>query len=90
MVRKLAVAVGLIAIAIIAGFCAGAALLLVMIAVLPPFRPEDDDTLREFVPVALAYLTWAVTTLVVLIAAWRRHPFRAGSAGSCTSARPSR
>jgi hypothetical protein len=40
--------------------------------VVPPFRREDDDTLREFVPVALTYSTWAATTLVVAVVGWRR------------------
>ncbi len=70
--RKLLLVLGLLAFAVFVGFCAGWGLLLVMNAVLPPFRPEDDDTLREFIPVALAYLTMAVTTLLVLVAGWRR------------------
>jgi hypothetical protein len=44
---------------------------LILYAVLPPFRPEDDDTLREFGPAALAYLVWAATTVVVVLAGWR-------------------
>jgi len=40
-------------------------------AVLPPFQPSDGDTLREFIPVALAYLTWGATTLVILVLGWR-------------------
>jgi hypothetical protein len=39
---------------------------------LPPFRPEDDETLRELVPAALAYGTWAVSATVLSIVAWRR------------------
>lgn len=65
-------ALGLLAFAVFVGFCAGWGLLLVMNAILPPFRPEDDDTLRERIPVALTYLTWAATTLVVLVAGWRQ------------------
>ena len=41
-------------------------------AILPPFRyPADDDTLRELVPVAIAYATWSLTSLVGAILAWR-------------------
>jgi len=41
-------------------------------AILPPFRyPADDDTLREFVPVVIAYATWGLTSLVGAILAWR-------------------
>lgn len=36
-------------------------------AILPPFQTADDDTLRERVPVAFAYLAWGVTTLVVML-----------------------
>lgn len=42
-------------------------------AVLPPFVEEiDDDSAREFVPVALACAMWAVTTGAVLVLALRR------------------
>lgn len=40
-------------------------------AILPPFQMADDDTLRERIPVALAYLAWGVTTLVVMLLGWR-------------------
>jgi len=70
--RKPILALGLLAFAVFVGLCTGWGLLLVMNAVLPPFRPEDGDTLREFIPVALAYLTMAATTLLVLVAGWRR------------------
>lgn len=43
-----------------------------------PFRPRDDDTLREFIPVAIALLAGAVTATLIfvlgrraLIARWR-------------------
>jgi ABC-type antimicrobial peptide transport system permease subunit len=65
-------AVGLVAIAGVLGFLAGWGLLYLMIAVLPPFRPEDDDTLREIVPVGLTYLTWALTSSVVFVVGLRR------------------
>ncbi len=70
--RKLILALGLLAFAVFVGFCAGWGLFLVMNAILPSFRPEDDDTLRERIPVALTYLTWAATTLVVLAVGWRQ------------------
>jgi membrane associated rhomboid family serine protease len=40
-------------------------------AVLPPFRREDDGTLREFVPAAIAYVTWGLTSVVGAVLAWR-------------------
>ncbi len=64
--------IGLLALALFVGFCVGWGLLLTMNAFLPPFRPEDDDTLRERIPVAATYATWALTTLLVLVAGWRR------------------
>jgi hypothetical protein len=55
------------------------AVITVLGVVLPPFREEfDDDTMREFVPVALVYLTWAITTVAALLLALRRF-LRAGS-----------
>lgn len=40
--------------------------------VLPPFRyPDDDDTLRDYGPVAIAYATWGLTTVVGAVLAWR-------------------
>ena len=41
-------------------------------AFMPGFRPEDGDTMREFVPVALAYAAWAAATVVTLVIGWRR------------------
>ena len=72
MTRRAVLSLGLLAVAVFVGFCVGWGVLLTLDAVLPPFRPEDDDTLRELIPVALTYLTWAATTLVVLVAGWRR------------------
>lgn len=37
-----------------------------------PFQPQDDDTLRERLPVAAAYLLWAATAVLVAIAGYRR------------------
>lgn len=62
----------IIGIALGLGFAAGVAVILVMNAVLPPFRPEDDETLPEFIPAAIAYATMAATALLVVLVAWRR------------------
>lgn len=70
--RTVAFLVGLIALAVVLGFGAGMAVVAIGKAVLPPFQPSDDDTLREFIPVALAYLAWGATTLIVLVLGWRR------------------
>lgn len=69
--------IGLIAVAILAGFVAMMAVIGLANALLPPFQPADDDTLRERIPVALAYLAWGGTTLVILVVGWswwRREP----------------
>ena len=71
-ITRAALVVGLVAFAGFVGFCVGWGLLLTLKAVLPPFQAGDDDTLREFVPVALTYLTWGVTSLMVLVVGWRR------------------
>lgn len=61
--RKLVAVILLVPIALLVGFCFGWGLLLTLNAILPRFEPQDGDTLREFVPVALAYLTWGLTSL---------------------------
>ena len=71
-VRWIALLISLGTIAIVLGFAAAVLVLVFLEAVLPPFRPTDDDTLRAFVPVALAYLAWAVGTVVTLVLGWRR------------------
>jgi hypothetical protein len=53
------------------GLALGLAFLGIANGLLPAFRPEDDDTMREFFPVALAYAVWAATTLAGSIVAWR-------------------
>lgn len=58
-------------IGLVLGLGAAALVGLALNAVLPPFRPEDGDTDREFVPVALMYVTWALVTIIVSILAWR-------------------
>lgn len=66
--------VGFVAVVAIAlGLVAAVAVLFALNAVLPPFVEEiDDHSAREFVPVALAYSTWAATTIVVVLLALRR------------------
>jgi hypothetical protein len=70
--RTSAFAVGLLALSVSLGFVAGLAMIAILGAVLPPFRPNDDDTMREFVPAALAYVAWGATTMVTLALGWRR------------------
>ena len=50
-----------------------------LVNVISPFRPRDDDTLREFVPVAFALLVGVVTATLIFVlglraltARWRR------------------
>ncbi len=57
-------------VAIRLGSCAVFAVIGLSNVILPPFGPEDDDTLREFIPVALAYLVGGVTTVLVVVAGW--------------------
>jgi predicted exporter len=64
--------IALLALAVVIGLGMGYAVFLGISTVLPPFRPEEGDTLREFVPVALAYFAWATTTFIVLLVGWRR------------------
>lgn len=70
--RRIGLGLAVVAFALGVGFVAGVAVLLVLNTVLPPFRPEDDDTLREFVPVVLAYATMASTAVLAVVVAWRR------------------
>jgi hypothetical protein len=65
---------GVIVLAAAAGYLAALAVIEIARAILPPFQPDDDDTLREFAPVALAYATWVLTSLAVVVVAarWRR------------------
>jgi hypothetical protein len=69
--RNVAFVAGLVAVALVVGFGAGLAVIRVVGAVLP-FQPSDDDTLREFIPVALAYLAWGATSLIIIVLGWRR------------------
>ena len=70
--RHLLISLLLIPIAFAVGFALAWVVLFGANALVPPFRPEDDDTWREFVRVALAYGTWAASTLGGIILAWRR------------------
>ena len=58
--------------AVVAGFVAAVAVLAVSQALLPPFRPEDDDTLRDYGPAAVAYLAWGAGSLFTFLLGWRR------------------
>jgi hypothetical protein len=70
-----AVAAVVVSVAIGVGYVAGMAMMSLLNVVLPPFREEvDEDTVREFAPVALAYLTWTVMTVAVVLVALRRFP----------------
>lgn len=71
MLGRFVLAVALLIVAIGVGFLAGVAALELSGLVLPPFRPEDDDTMRDRGPVAIAYATWAITSVIVLIAGAR-------------------
>ncbi len=65
---------GVVVLAAVLGYLAALAVIEIARVILPPFQPDDDDTLREFVPVVLAYATWLVTSLAVAVVAarWRR------------------
>lgn len=70
--RRLALFLALIAVAVGVGFGAAYVAILAINAVLPPFRIEDDDTLRERIPVAITYAVWGLTTLALIVIGWRR------------------
>lgn len=73
MLVKAIALLAIAATAVILGFAAGIAVIAIANSVLPPFREDvDDDTIREFVPVALAYLAWVATSAVVILVGWRR------------------
>ncbi|MCI0581632.1 MAG: hypothetical protein L0227_01855 [Chloroflexi bacterium] len=59
-------------IAVVAGFAAAVFVLVLLEAVLPPFQPSDEDTIRQLVPAVLAYGAWAAVTIVSLVLGWRR------------------
>ena len=66
------------ALAVAIGFGLAGVVLSVFNWVLPPFQIEDDDTLRERVPVLIAYATWAITSVVGAVWAWRLTRDRSG------------
>lgn len=70
-VKALALGAALAVAAVLLGFGAMWVVIGIANAILPPFQIADDDTLRERSPVAIAYLTWAVTTVIVLVAGLR-------------------
>jgi hypothetical protein len=70
-VRTLITWIALTAVAVVVGFGLAWVALFAVNAVLPPFRREDDGTLREFVPAAIAYGTWAITSAGGALWAWR-------------------
>ena len=69
--RKALVVLAIVGIALGLGVAAGLGALLVTNAMLPAFRLEDDETLRELIPAAVAYATMAGTTCLVVFVAWR-------------------
>ena len=70
--RRLLLGLALIPVAIGLGFAMGLAVISILNWILPPFQIEDDDTVRDYGPVALAYLTWGMTTVATLLVGWRR------------------
>jgi hypothetical protein len=69
--KKAAVFVVIVGAAAAAGFGLAVAVLALWGAVQGPFQREWDDTWREFVPVALAYLVWGSTIVAGLTIGWR-------------------
>jgi hypothetical protein len=61
-----AITVALAGLAAALGFAAAVALLTVWGWAFP-FREEWDDTWHELLPVGLAYLTWALTSVVLFL-----------------------
>jgi hypothetical protein len=73
-VRWPLVVFGILAVAALVGFAAGWVMLSALTALLPPFGPEDGDSMREFAPVAISYLTWAATTILMAVLGLKRFP----------------
>lgn len=69
--RNRVLVVGLLVFSVLAGFGAAIGLMAVLNAVLPPFQIGDDDTAREYIPVARTYLTWSFTAVIVFAAGMR-------------------
>lgn len=62
----------LIVVAIVVGFAVGGGVIVVTGILWPFNEPADDDTLRNRLPVALAYLAWGLTSLAIFVFGWRR------------------
>lgn len=71
-VRHVLIGLSVLTIALGVGLVAGLAVIFATNELLPPFRPEDDETLRELIPAALAYATMAGTAGLVVVLAGRR------------------
>ena len=56
---------------VLAGFAAAIGLTVILNAVLPPFQLEGDDTDREYIPVALGYLTRVATAVIGFVGGLR-------------------
>ncbi len=69
--RRFVVVAAVVVAAMAAGLVASMLAIDVTALVPPPFRPEDDDTVRERAPVAFAYLAWAITSRLVAVAGSR-------------------
>lgn len=70
MYKKAALAVLLAGFAVLVGFALAMGFISA-INFVSPFQPGDDDTLRERLPVVLAYLIWGTSALGVFILGWR-------------------
>lgn len=64
---RVIIVAALVGVAIVVGFGAGMLVIASLDLVLPPHRLEDGDTAAEFLSVGTAYLTWAVTSVSVVI-----------------------
>ena len=73
--------VALTAGAVVLGFGLAWLALFALSAILPPFRREDGDTLREFIPAAIAYTTWGLPSAVGGVLAWRWVHHRSSQSG---------
>jgi hypothetical protein len=71
LARSAAIGLVLAITSTVAGLLAGLGLIALLNAFVPFNYPDDDDTLREFIPVVLAYLTWAATGVLVFVVGWR-------------------
>ena len=69
--RRIAVWLLLVGAAVVVGLGLSFAVMFVLAAILPPFRPEDDDTMRDYGPVLIAYAVWGITSISGAVLAWR-------------------